>query len=106
MKPNEVCGPEFSMELLERMAGALKVLAHPCRLKMVETLQRQGAAPVHAVMAHLRLPQATISQHLNQLRRAGLVKAVRKGKEVWYEIADPSALIILDCIRKKQGGKA
>lgn len=103
MKTNESCIPELSIELLERMAGALKIMAHPCRLKLIEILQREGDLPVHILMARLRVPQATISQHLNQMRRAGLVKALRKGKEVWYSIDDPSALTILDCIRRKQG---
>lgn len=101
MKTHEPCLSEIPMELLERMAGALKVLAHPCRLKIVELLQREGDAPVHQIMHRINLPQATISQHLNQMRRAGLVKATRRGKEVWYGIADPSALTILDCIRRK-----
>jgi len=105
MKTNEVCISELSMDLLERMAGALKILAHPCRLKLIEVLQREGDLPVHTIMERLQMPQATISQHLNQMRRGGLVQAVRKGKEVWYEIADPSALTILDCIRRKQGGQ-
>lgn len=83
------------------MAGALKVLAHGQRLKMVEILQREGEVPVHVVIERLGLPQATVSQHLNQMRRAGLVKTSRRGKEVWYSIADPSALTILDCIRRK-----
>ena len=91
------------MEFLERMASALKVLAHPCRLKLVEVLQREGDMPVHGLMERLEQPQATVSQHLNQMRRAGLVKADRRGKEVWYAIADPSVLTILDCIRKKRG---
>lgn len=104
MKTNEPCLVELSMDLLERMAGALKVLAHPCRLKLVEILQREKEVPVHIIMTRLRLPQATISQHLNQMRRAGLVSASRRGKEVWYSIADPSALTILDCIRRKQVG--
>ncbi|MEI6564432.1 MAG: metalloregulator ArsR/SmtB family transcription factor [bacterium] len=104
MKTKDACLSEISMEHLERMAGALKILAHPCRLKMIEILQREGDCPVHVVMDRLQIPQATISQHLNQMRRAGLVKASRKGKEVWYGIADPSALTILDCIRRKQGG--
>ena len=103
MKPKEACGGELTMEFLERMAGALKILAHPCRLKLVEVLQREGEAPGHVLIARLALPQATLSQHLNQMRRAGLVKANRRGKEVWYSIADPSALTILECIRKKAG---
>ena len=83
------------------MAAALKILAHAHRLKMVEILQCEGEAPVHVVTERLNLPQATVSQHLNQMRRAGLVKTTRRGKEVWYSIADPSALTILECIRKK-----
>ena len=98
---------DLPTELLERMAGALKILAHAQRLKMVDILQREGEVPVHVVTARLNLPQATVSQHLNQMRRAGLVKTTRRGKEVWYSIADVSALTILECIRKKHGqGKA
>ena len=104
MKAIEPCLVELSPELLERMASALKILAHPCRLKIVDFIQREGSAPVYSIMSRIKLPQATISQHLNQMRRAGLVAATRKGKEVWYSIADPSALTILDCIRKKQAG--
>ena len=94
---------ELPVELLQRMAEVLKVLAHPHRLKIVEILKLQQEAPVHAIIARLGLPQATISQHLNQMRRVGLVKARRDGKEVWYSIADPSSLTILDCIQKKRG---
>lgn len=103
MKPKQACLEELPVEVLERMAVALRVLAHPHRLKMVEILQREGDAPVHVITERLGLPQATISQHLNQMRRTGLVRAARRGKEVWYAIADPSALTILDCIRRKQG---
>jgi ArsR family transcriptional regulator len=102
MKTNTGCMGELPLELLERMAAALKVLAHPCRLKLVDVLQREGGMPVHGLMEELGQPQAATSQHLNQMRRAGLVKAIRRGKEVWYEIADPSVLTILDCIRKKR----
>lgn len=91
------------MEFLEKVAVALKVLAHPCRLKIVEVLQREGEVPVHALMARLNLPQALLSQHLNQMKRVGLLKGTRRGKEVWYGIADPSALTILDCVRRKSG---
>jgi ArsR family transcriptional regulator, zinc-responsive transcriptional repressor len=94
---------ELPVELLQRMAEVLKVLAHAHRLKIVEILKLEQEAPVHEIIARLGLPQATISQHLNQMRRVGLVKARRDGKEVWYSIADPSSLTILDCIQKKRG---
>jgi len=47
-------------------------------------------------------PQAALSQHLSQMRRAGLLTARRRGQEVWYAIADPHALTILNCIRAKR----
>lgn len=90
------------VELLERMAAALKVLAHPHRLKIVELLERETEATVSLIHARLRLAQAATSQHLGQMKRVGLLASNRRGKEVYYRIADNRALTILDCIRKKQ----
>ncbi len=89
--------------MLELMADTLRVLAHAQRLKIVEILQDEAEAPVHLIVERTGLKQAAVSQHLNQMRRARLLKAVRRGREVWYAIAEPSSLTILDCIRKKYG---
>lgn len=83
----------------------LRLLAHPQRLRVVECLERMGEAPVFAITGSLGLAPAAVSQHLNQMKRVGLVRSARRGKQVWYEIADPRALTILGCIRK-QGGQA
>lgn len=104
MKTKALCGAELSHEVLARMAQVLKMLAHPDRLKVVEILEREKEAPVHVMMELLGLPQGATSQHLNQMRRANLISAERRGKEVWYRIADRRSLTILDCIRGK-GGK-
>jgi DNA-binding transcriptional ArsR family regulator len=93
---------ELPVEFLQRMADALRTLAHPHRLKIVETLERGGPAPAHALTEALGLAQATASHHLNTMRRAGLIAAERRGREVWYRIADPDACTILDCMRKKR----
>lgn len=98
------CETRLSVEDMERMAQVLRLLAHAQRLRLVERLER-GAAPVHDLVEALDLPQATVSQHLNLMRRVGLVGAERRGKEVWYRIADPRSLTILDCMRKKKGGR-
>ncbi len=94
-------GLELSAELLERMAGVLKLLAHPQRLKIVEILQAGDGAPVHEIVDRLRLPQGATSQHLGRMKQAGLVAAERRGKEVWYSIADRRSITILDCVRNK-----
>ncbi len=103
MKSNETKARELPVELLERMAEILKLLAHAHRLKIVEVLERDGELPVFELVNKLALPQAVTSQHLNAMKRVGLLQADRRGKEVWYSIADPRALTILDCIRKKKG---
>ena len=97
------CG--LSIDLLARMAEVLKLLAHPHRLKIIEILDVNDGAPVFAIAEQLGLPQAATSQHLNQMKRVGLITADRRGKEVWYTVADPRALTILSCIRKN-GGKS
>ncbi len=92
------------VELLERMAVVLRVLAHPCRLKIIELLEGEKHAPVTRIQTVLNLPQAVTSQHLGHMKRVGLLSATRQGKEVWYSIADRRALTILGCIRKNHGG--
>ena len=97
------CLESLSPELLERMAMVLKLLAHPQRLRIIEILNRRGECPVHDIISELNAPQSVVSQHLNQMRRLGLVSASRRGKEVWYSIGDPRSLSILKCIQGKGG---
>lgn len=102
MKPKPMAPPPLNPETLERVADLLRLLAHPQRLRIVELLQGAGELPVHDIMEQAGLPQAVASQHLNQMKRVGLLASTRKGKEVWYAIADPRSLTILDCMRSKQ----
>jgi DNA-binding transcriptional ArsR family regulator len=85
-------------QILRRCGAALRTLAHPERLRLVESLER-GPRSVGELTESLRRPQATVSQHLMRLRAHGLVKADRRGREVRYAIAQPGCLSILGCIR-------
>jgi len=98
------CAGLPAAETLARTAEMLRLLAHPQRLQLVGLLHRVPAAPVHELVGALAAPQAVTSQHLNRMRRAGLVAAERRGKEVWYRLADRRALKILNCVCN-QGGK-
>lgn len=93
---------EIPVEVMERMATVLRLLAHPQRLRVIEFLEERKAAPVFEIVSRLALPQAATSQHLNAMKRVGLIRSERRGKEVWYAIADARALTILGCIRKNQ----
>lgn len=91
------------MEVLERMAAALRVLAHPCRLKMVELLMEQDLT-VGELAEALKIPANACSQHLNLMRAHGLLSHRRHGKEVYYQVADPSAANVIRCIRRNELG--
>jgi DNA-binding transcriptional ArsR family regulator len=85
---------------LETAAEVLRVLGHPARLRLADILDRGGPMAVHAIMEQAGLRQASVSEHLNKMKRAGIIKAVRRGREVWYRIEDPRALTLLNCLRK------
>ena len=93
----------ISIECLERMAQVLRLLAHPYRLKIIELLETEHEAPVHGIMEHIGLPQAATSQHLNLMKRVGLVSAGRRGREVWYQIGDKRSHSILNRVPAKGG---
>ncbi len=89
---------KLKVESLQKAAETLKMLAHPQRLRLIEILEREQEVPVHTLVEETGFPQAVVSQHLNQMRRSGLLNAKRRGKEMWYSITDPRALSILNCI--------
>lgn len=103
MNAKSGCGSgELTIEYLQRVAAMLRLLAHPHRLKLVEALEALEEAPVHVLMQRLKLPQAPTSQHLGLMRKVGLLDARRRGREVWYAIADTRCLGVLRCIREKR----
>jgi DNA-binding transcriptional ArsR family regulator len=59
------------------------------RLQIVHYLGETGPVEVRRLGEHFGLSQPTVSQHLAALRGAGLVEAVREGREVRYRLADP-----------------
>ncbi len=107
MKTNvQPCPQDLSIADLARMAKVLKLLAHPYRLKIVDVLESEDSAPVHALVDRLDLPQAVVSNHLKKMLRAGLVESERRGKEVWYSLGDRRSLTILNCMRAKKGARS
>ncbi len=69
-------------------ASLLKALANPRRLEIVHLLGEVGPLGVRRLSEHFAMTQPAMSQHLAAMRSAGLVEAVRYGREVRYELAD------------------
>lgn len=84
--------------LYEQFAIVAKALGHPLRLEMIEHLA-QGGRGVEALAAKLGQPVANVSQHLQALRRAGIVAAERDGKFVHYSLSDASVLSAFASVR-------
>lgn len=85
--------------LLAEFANVARAVAHPHRLEILEHLA-QGERGVDALSVRLGLSIANASQHLQQLRRAGLVTSRRDGKFILYRLADDGVLTLLSSLRR------
>lgn len=72
-----------------------RLLGDPSRLRLVMVLQT-GGTPASAAAAAARLSPQLASHHLRLLKAARLVQAVRKGREIHYELADAHVRHMLD----------
>jgi len=85
-------------DLADRAALIAQALAHPVRLQILEIIGEEGAYFMH-IANLLARPQANLSQHLSLLREAGLVEAQREGMTVFYRLALPGLLPLLEALR-------
>jgi ArsR family transcriptional regulator len=81
------------------LADTAGVLASPSRIELVDLLA-QGERSVEELSDASRLSVANASQHLQQLRRAGIVSRRRKGRQILYGLADERALDLMAILRR------
>lgn len=67
-----------------RLAQMMKALAHPARIAIIQQLIKTNACICGDLVEELGLAQATISQHLKELKNAGLIKGTIEGASVCY----------------------
>jgi ArsR family transcriptional regulator len=72
---------------LANAATVLRTLAHPVRLRLLAML-RSGGLYVCQAAAAMGSPFSTVSEHLGELKRAGLVVERRQGRWVTYSLSD------------------
>ncbi|NNU34437.1 winged helix-turn-helix transcriptional regulator [Mucilaginibacter sp. S1162] len=73
-----------------RLAVQLKAIAHPARIAILQELIKANACICGDLVEELGLAQATISQHLKELKNAGLIQGTIEGVSVCYCI-EPKA---------------
>ncbi len=77
-----------------QLADLAKALAHPARIAILQFLAEKDVCMCGDIVEELPLSQATVSQHLAELKNAGLIKGEIEGPKVCY------------CINKKAWNEA
>ncbi|MGI4760172.1 MAG: ArsR/SmtB family transcription factor [Janthinobacterium lividum] len=94
-------------EQLDRAAAMLKVLSHPKRLAIVDLLGKSKSKDhqmsVTEIYQALDIPQAIASQHLITLKDRGVLKSSKVGTKIYYSLAVPQLLKIIDTLEDYSG---
>jgi DNA-binding transcriptional ArsR family regulator len=75
-------------------SAVFTTLADPTRRALFERLCREGEQTVHALTAPAGISQPAVSKHLGMLKKSGLVRDRRQGRETHYS-AEPKGLMPL-----------
>ena len=67
-----------------KIARIAKALAHPARIAILQQLIKEKTCICGQLVIEIGIAQATISQHLRELKEAGLIKGVIDGPKVCY----------------------
>lgn len=89
----------FKHQLFEEFAQIGKVLSSGPRLELLEFLA-QGERSVESLAKVSGFSMANTSQHLLQLRRAGLAKSRKAKQQVLYSLAEKETIVLLDIMQK------
>jgi len=85
--------------LFAQFAAIAKTLGHAHRLELLEQVA-QGERSVEILADRTGLSVANASQHLQAMKRVGLIAARRVGKFVYYRLADDGILEVLTALRR------
>jgi DNA-binding transcriptional ArsR family regulator len=86
-------------EITILQAEVLKVLASARRLEILHVLA-EGPCEVGRLAATVGATQPNVSQHLAVMRTAGVVEAIREGREVRYRLTDPEVMVACGVMRR------
>lgn len=81
-------------DLLE-MSALFKAISDSTRIKIVEVL-KDNELCVCDISVILNMTKSAVSHQLKYLKTRNLIKARRKGKEIWYSLADEHVRDLLD----------
>ena len=89
----------FKDKVYSTLAKMIRAMANPRRLEIIDLLG-QGEKSVEEIAIETNMSVANASQHLQQLRRVGLVAARRDGKFIYYRLADSAVLDLVAALHR------
>lgn len=86
--PEGLLGAPLNVDDAERLAGTLRVLADPARLRILSMIAGSPGSEVCGceLTEPLNLSQPTVSHHLKLLHRAGLLDREQRGRWAYYRL--------------------
>lgn len=86
------------LSIFEIQADLCKAMGNATRLEIVHLL-RSGAMKVSDIVQACGYEQTTVSRHLGILKNAGILTVYGKGRDVFYQIANPKIIEMCDVVR-------
>ncbi len=86
---------ELFTEKQNEIANLAKAIGHPARVAIIEYLLKANACICNDIVNELPLAQPTISQHLKELKNAGIIKGNIEGNAICYCINE----VVFDKLR-------
>ncbi|MFV1884563.1 MAG: ArsR/SmtB family transcription factor [Balneola sp.] len=83
-------------ETQNRLAATAKAMGHPARIAILQYLAKKNSCFCGDIVDELPLSQSTVSQHLKELKAAGLVKGEVEGASVCYCIDEEGWAALTD----------
>lgn len=93
----------ISFEVLVEAAECLRTLAHPVRLRMVQMLL-QDEYTVGELAEACDIPSHMASEHLGRMKDRGLLSSERRGRRMYYKVAEAGLADIMACVEHCFGG--
>ncbi len=88
--------PTLTLDHAQLLAERFQLLSDPSRLRIIYALVEGGERCVSDLAGLVEVTESATSHQLRQLRLAGLVKARKQGREVFYRVADSHVRLLLD----------
>ena len=91
---------KFSITKLQKVAKILKTISHPVKLEILEILESDEPLDVSTICSRIsnECEISMMSHHLSKMKDNGILISDKKGKQVFYSIADRNILKIFECM--------